>query len=394
MKPNINGLKTIDTMAEFPLEIMYDILSRMQIRSLARLRCVNKQWCNYINDPYLEVMHAKRAPLTDAMLIKFHQFPSNSSKSPCTLRFLEEEEGTCTLEVRKKPPVMEFMCRRANRCLPPFEIVLGSCNGLLYSSQGRNPDGSTTLVAINPLRRECYKLPPINTPKSEPLGRFVESSSGLGFDDSTHTFKMVCVMKKFKEDLYTMVHVLGTNSWRKIPQIPSYPIKGEGVFANGCLHWLIRDRYDYYGVYLAKPLISFDMAKEEFGLINLPQELPSNWGIVRLVYLHGEVGYVYHIRHKLVVWVLKEKGWVRHCEIEEKPSLRNLKVLGFWNVKGDVLMLDKCHHRMFVYNLKSDTVDEVSLIGWNDTAGVEDIRMYQRSFVFNPLFDQKLMKKS
>ncbi|KAM0069663.1 hypothetical protein Hdeb2414_s0001g00004191 [Helianthus debilis subsp. tardiflorus] len=136
------------------------------------------------------------------------------------------------------------------------------------------------------------------------------------------------------------------------------------------------------------------MAKEEFGLINLPQELPSIWGIVRLVYLHGEVGYVYHIRHKLVVWVLKEKGWVRHCEIEEKPSLRSLKVLGFWNVKGDVLMLDKCHHRMFVYNLKSDTVDEFSLIGWKDTPGREDIRIYQTSFVFNSLFDRKLMRRS
>ena len=73
-----------------------------------------------------------------------------------------------------------------------------------------------------------------------------EESRGLGFDVSTNTFKMVCVLSRgefsknetISKDLCTMVHVLGKDSsWRKIPQVPPYPTSGDGIFANGCLHW-------------------------------------------------------------------------------------------------------------------------------------------------------------
>ncbi|KAM0069668.1 putative F-box domain-containing protein [Helianthus debilis subsp. tardiflorus] len=175
--------------AILPSEIMYDILSRMPVKSLARFRCVNKLWCNYINDPYLEAMHTKRPPVNDPVPIMFRQFPSDDhSNSPCTLSFLEhkEEAGICTLEVKKKPPVMEFMC---------------SCNGLLYSSKYFH-DGNK-LVVIHPLRKDCYESPPIKTPfhpqqqqswgidLQESNRLCVEESSGLGFNDSTNTFKMV-----------------------------------------------------------------------------------------------------------------------------------------------------------------------------------------------------------
>ncbi|GKC67721.1 hypothetical protein Tco_1100319 [Tanacetum coccineum] len=73
-------------------------------------------------------------------------------------------------------------------------------------------------------------------------------SCGLGFDTDTNTWKMVCVLLKeyappykpdlVKKNLCSMVHVFGTNSWREIPQVPSYPISREAVFVNGCLHWL------------------------------------------------------------------------------------------------------------------------------------------------------------
>ncbi|XP_076901595.1 putative F-box protein At1g53370 [Bidens hawaiensis] len=191
---------------QLPMENMYNILSRMSVKSLARMRCVSKQWCNYINDPYLESMHAKRATPTNPMLIMVHQFPSNHPNSQCILAFLEykEKPGTCTLQVTKKPPVMEFMLCTELCLRYPNDIILGSCNGLLYSSQC-NHDTTTTLVVINPLRKERYELPSMKiTPifhylqtrqwswgiDLEELSRrlCVNESSGLGFDDSTKTF--------------------------------------------------------------------------------------------------------------------------------------------------------------------------------------------------------------
>ncbi|KAI3828977.1 hypothetical protein L1987_03090 [Smallanthus sonchifolius] len=384
-------------MAELPSEIMYDILSRMPVKSLARFRCVSKLWCNYINDSYLETMHAKRAPADNPMLIMFHQIPSNLPNSPCRLSLLEYKD-TCTLEVRKKPPVMEFMCKSFSYRFPD-DIILGSCNGLLYSSKGHH-DGNM-LVVIHPLRRECYELPPINRSITHPQQTWgigcdeesyrlrVEESFGLGFDESTNTFKMVSVVLS-EEYLCTMVHVLGTDSWRKIPQVSSYPITGEGVFANGCLHWLINDEYP---IYLGRPVIRFDMANEEFGLIHPPQKRPSGWIKELLVDLHGEVGYVYHIvNRRIEVWVLKERGWVMHCEFRQKPPLPKgfVKILGFWNENGDVLMTDN-RKRMFIYNLKSDNLYEDSFIGWDENSAT-DIRMYRSSYFFQPpLKRQKLV---
>ncbi|MFS7926625.1 putative F-box domain-containing protein [Helianthus anomalus] len=385
-------------MAEFPSEIMYDILSRMPVKSLARFRCVSKLWYSYINDPYLETMHAKRAAANDPTLIMLHN--SEYPNSLCTLSFLEykEETNTCTLQVRKKPPVMEFLCMSQNY----KKIILGSCNGLLYSSQFSLEYNTSTLVVIHPLRRECYELPPIKIPlhlqhETRPRLSVKDHSSGLGYDDSTNTFKMVCIVQVKPAvndklvDLWTMVHVLGTDSWRKIPQVPSYRVVGRGVFANGCLHWLISNEYDdYCDRHLRRPVISFDMEKEEFGLINPPRERLKSFSVSEhLVDLHGEVGYVcrmvqqYVYKYIIQVWVLKERGWVIHCKLEEKPPIRyndflKIKVLGFWNENGDILMQKVYSKQMFVYNLKSDKFYEVKFDG--PEKGVErDIRLYQSS---------------
>ncbi|KAF5775146.1 putative F-box domain-containing protein [Helianthus annuus] len=380
-------------MAEFPSEIMYDILSRMPVKSLARFRCVSKLWCSYINDPYLETMHAKRAAVNDPTLIMLHN--SEYPNSLCTLSFLEykEETDTCTLQVRKKPPVMDFSCMSPNY----KKRILGSCNGLLYSSQFSLEYNTSTLVVIHPLRREFYELPPIKIPlhlqhETKPWLSVKNHSSGLGYDDSTNTFKMLCIVqvKPVNDklvDLWTMVHVLGTDSWRKIPQVPSYHVVGRGVFANGCLHWLVSNEYDdYCDRHLRRPVISFDMEKEEFGLINPPRERLKSFSVSEhLVDLNGEVGYVCTMFEydRMEVWVLKETGWVIHCKLEENPPIQyddflKIKVLGFWNENGDILMQAVYSKQMFVYNLKSDKFYEVKFDG--PEKGVErDIRLYQSS---------------
>ncbi|XP_076881654.1 F-box protein CPR1-like [Bidens hawaiensis] len=234
--------------------------------------------------------------------------------------------------------------------------------------------GDTNLAVINPLTKECCELPPVNSTKS-----FREDSIGLGFDDSTNTFKMVFIAKKLR----AMVHMLGTDSWRKIPQVPSSFITGEGVFANGSLHWLSED---YCKTSLGKPVISFDMTKEEFGLIDPPGQIYS--GMIskeQLVDLHGELGYVFQISDCVVeVWVLKETGWVMHFLFEKKPPLPRdiVKVLGFWNERNDILMTVNGWH-MFVYNLNKDSLHEVSSDGLEKEGSNHiDIRMY-RSRLFS-----------
>ncbi|XP_071729118.1 uncharacterized protein [Rutidosis leptorrhynchoides] len=224
----------------------------MPVKSLARFQCVSKVWCNYINDPYLEIMHAKRAMKDPTMLImvqldRYRKYPYALLSMLVTK---EEEEyaaagGSTHDEVvitTKDPPYMEFCSKDWGSRFIVAEIILGSCKGLMISSQDHlNPphnnnnnvdDDVNVLLVINPLKKECYKLPPIKIWSCTSLHHEREAC-GLGFDESTNTYKM--------EDLCTMVHVLGTDSssWREIPQVPSYPISGEAVFANGCLYWRV-----------------------------------------------------------------------------------------------------------------------------------------------------------
>ncbi|KAK1418950.1 hypothetical protein QVD17_28103 [Tagetes erecta] len=371
----------------------------MSVKSLARFRCVSKQWSKYINDPYFEIMHAKKTS-NDAMLIMFHRRPFIiHANAPCTLSFLEykyEEAGdNCTLKVRKKPQVlMTFMYQSLNF---RYNIILGSCNGLFYSSKYDHRDGNN-LVVIHPLRNECYVLPPINSPFClEHVNRVInaDKSTGLGFDESTNTFKMVSItlrrrvespnLDNIKEDACIKVHVLGTDSWRRIPQVPSYRISpSAGVFANGCLHWLtISGHFDHYQpLFIGTKIISFDVATEEFGLINPPQGRGCYvWQIEQLVDLHGEIGYVYRVGCNIEVWVMmKERGWVMHCEFqhEELVSCGPISILGFWNEYGDILLSDDHQKRMFVYGLNSKSFYQVMFDDWEEGSAV-DIRLYQTS---------------
>nr|GFA32969.1 hypothetical protein [Tanacetum cinerariifolium] len=214
-------------------------------------------------------------------------------KKPGTTHYVLEPKEGPFLEYLRKEPLYIFNIQ-----------VLGSCNGLMRILQ--NDDYViTSLTVVHLLRKECYELPPF------PL-RFDKSmrieSCGHGFDTSTNTWKMVCVLLKeyappdkdkpdmVKKHLCTMVHVFATNSWREIPQVPSYPISGKAVFANGRLHWLVSytDTKTEDG---GRPVIWFDLEKEEFGLIDPPKRMCDLWRKYscrydQVVDLNGEVGYV------------------------------------------------------------------------------------------------------
>nr|GEY38230.1 NADH dehydrogenase [ubiquinone] iron-sulfur protein 7, mitochondrial [Tanacetum cinerariifolium] len=147
-------------------------------------------------------------------------------------------------------------------------------------------------TVIHPINKQCYVLPQLPLP----LRWCNRGSCGLGFDSSTNTFKMVCVYHnpnfpngRTRSVHCTMVHVFGTKSWHKIPQVPSYRISGKAIFAHGCLHCLAR----YTSKYGARQVIWFDVKNEEFGLIKPPNRnniYPSNQDLMATAVAHGHGG--------------------------------------------------------------------------------------------------------
>ncbi|GKB24785.1 F-box domain containing protein [Tanacetum coccineum] len=367
-------------MDRIPSNIIFDIFSRVPARCLARTRCVSTVWCKYIDDRYLTIIHGKRV-VEESTPILYHQHLciKKITLSLCFHVSESKQAGTTHLVFEPtKGPFLEFLHKKP---LSRSSIVRiearGSCNGLICLSQDEG-HVITSLFVIHPLRKECYELPRL------PLcfeNHMLRESCGLGFDAFTNTYKMVCVLLKeymppnkpdmVKKNLCTMVHVFGTNSWREIPQVPSYPITGKAVFANGCLHWLV-SHFVIKTEDGEREVIWFDVNKEEFGLIDPPKRMCDLWRWYgcyydHLVDLNGEVGYV--CCRTMEVWVLnKQKEWVPHCRFEKEIAPDGyIDVIGCWNKDGDILI--KCIMRgsgryiFFVYNLKSGVLHETNVAG-------------------------------
>ncbi|GJT41934.1 hypothetical protein Tco_0941799 [Tanacetum coccineum] len=260
-----------------------------------------------------------------------------------------------------------------NRCTERIE-VRGSWNWLICLSQN---DGEvvTSLVVGHPLRKECYELPPLSM-------HFDKTMLGLGFDASTNTLKMVCILCKSNmvsdnpdvvwKNLCTMVHVFGTNSWQEIPQVPSYSITDKVVFANGCLHWLV-SHLDVPIEDGGRPVIWFNVEKEEFGLIDPPKRKCDLWRnyICRydqVVDLNGEVGYV--CTRTMEFWLLNhKKEWVPHCRFAKHiVPYGYIEVLGCWNKVGDMLIRHQANGRyaFLVYNLKNGVKHKSNIDGLDE----------------------------
>ncbi|PWA37489.1 F-box domain-containing protein [Artemisia annua] len=212
-------------MATLPSDIIYEILSRMPVKSLVRFRRVSKLWCEYIDSPYFATIHSKRA--------------------------VEEE---------------------------PTLVMLRATHDWCYPNQPRICDKFNSLVVINPLRKECFELPPMDKKPDWRLS--YEESCGLGFDDSTNTFKMVCVFPRIQIDvgeenldlvrknLCTMVHVLGTNLWQEAMVVDDlYEILHSAVENDDTL----RD-------YPQRESLVHDFTTGLITKENLNQKLAEHWG--------------------------------------------------------------------------------------------------------------------
>ncbi|PWA99636.1 F-box domain-containing protein [Artemisia annua] len=366
-----------------PSNIVFDIFSRVPVKCLARSRCVSKVWCNYIDDRYLVIIHDKRV-VEEPTPFLYHQHLSRerTTHSLC-FHVIESIQTGSTHDYDLKPKEGPFLRIKplSKSSLVTFQ-VRGSCNGVVCLSQDDNMvevELVTALVAVHPLRKECYELPPLHMHFSSSMHR---GSCGLGFDATTNTFKMICVLLKayappnnhdmVRKKLCTMVHVFGTNSWREIPQVPSYPTAGKAIFANGCLHWLV-SHIDIPTQDGRRPVIWFDVEKEEFGLIDPPKRMCDLWRNYssfynHLVDLNGEVGYVSY--ETLEVWLLKKKEWVPYCRLFIKQIIPYgyIEVLGCWNKEGDMLICNTGdgRYKFFVYNLKSGLVHKTNIVGPDD----------------------------
>ncbi|KAF9607687.1 hypothetical protein IFM89_038158 [Coptis chinensis] len=271
-------------MDTLPIDITTGILSSLPVKSILQSRCVCKTWRSVIDSSHFGDIHLARTvqgKTTSNLIFLRHR---NSD-----FDILEgyNESSQCIINARNK---IDLLCK-----FNEFAFV-GSLHGLVCISYTRFPawrDHDSIVHIYNPSTRDSVTLPELKPPECE----YAKLVAGFGLDCVTKKDKVVQVFcpvdrrKYVKQEV--QVYTFGSNSWRKIGYAPDVKFdtswKRTSAFVNGSCHWLAVDE-PKNGV-ASVVIVSFDLAREEFGYIPSPEFTASPLGDL---YFHiSELGGVF-----------------------------------------------------------------------------------------------------
>lgn len=317
---------------ELPTNLIFDILSRLPLKSICRCRSVCKTFLELLEHPYFAQLHLAKASSTTVSLalqkhigyqgfLCFHLIDLDdvSKAAPCST--------VCYHDVchARSHPHPDHSLTTQNAEFYFYDrgaAVVGSCNGLLclyYALQN-------AYCIFNPVLGE-YVVCPCQT-LSAPAYTYI-NHSGFGFCSSTRQYKIVrfmCVASVDslaslpKTEVVVEIHTLGSESWRKMHNVPHPKIQGSfNSFLNGCLHWITTSR---------KPsdlICSLDLEKECIRILPPPYHFSQSYvnkiswitvgtlrGCICLCYVNDD--------NLFEVWVMKDYGvkesWIKDFSID------------------------------------------------------------------------------
>lgn len=309
-------------------EIIFEILSRLPVKSLLRFRCVSKSWRSLISQPEFVKAHLSRASMNPdythhRLLLKCFSRPDYALKS-CSLYTVLQEHNDTAVD-------LDYPLRASNSCALR---IYGLCNGLVCI-------GIERIVFLwNPSTGKSKRLPIVERGTRG-------MSYGFGYEKSTDDYMVVGFFPSAGTggfNVEVMMYTLKTNSWRSIVDFPPncLPPVWKGICVNGALHWIASRESN-------EIIASVHLAKETFGEVLLPDCRDVYFESV-LDVVSGCLGVVGEKGETFVeVWVMKEYGI--------RESWTKLVVIPYvthpWNIEysdplcilknGDVLLDSETH---------------------------------------------------
>ncbi|KAK4849370.1 hypothetical protein QYF36_024092 [Acer negundo] len=282
-----------------PFEIISLILVRVPARSLLRLRCVCKDWCNLIDSFSFVRNQVSIASQQPHVVLAPNNFPLSYKSFTFNGNVLKESS---------RFPIVEN-----NKCLD--YIHAGEVGFGFTCFQYRYRLGEAFL--FNPLRRQVLVLP-MATCIGQPHWY------GMGIDSTINEYKIVHFVSSVDTDsLAAEIYTLGTKSpWRQIPSISPFPFHSPsidhitGVSAHGDMHWTDQCK-----------IISFDFEKEGFKLTPHPDMGYNPVKSFLLTTLRGSLAVlsfsktqaeIWDSEIQAEIWVMKDyekKIWVKEYKI-------------------------------------------------------------------------------
>nr|XP_027080994.1 F-box protein CPR1-like [Coffea arabica] len=259
---------------DLPEEVMMEILMRLPVKSLLKIRCVCKAWCGLIKSPSFIDMHLRRPGNNKHVMLK--RYIEHENQTVISFHS-NNDEAEKSLSICLRPPIEVTWFYHRN--LEAAHLI-GPCNGIVCITDGMD------IYLCNPATRELRKLPP------SPFGcpenyRPMTDGVGIGFDPSTNDYKVVRILyweaieyrpdRQYQAELYS----LNTNSWRELRDVilPFYHCFSRcNLLFQGRFHWRAWHAF-------AQPcdtdcILSFDMRAEVFDVIHYPPSCVGDLGLV------------------------------------------------------------------------------------------------------------------
>ncbi|KAK9287332.1 hypothetical protein L1049_015747 [Liquidambar formosana] len=332
---------------ELPEHIVFDILTRLPVKSVFACRCVCKTLRDLLLDPHFAKLHLTRAPT--ALIL--HQRLSWS------IHLYLPDVANDTLSWYSSSSYSDHHRDRCYDALPKQDVyflmpdckaaLINSCNGFLclYNSSRRHP----VYCLCNPVLGEYVALPP---PPPSTVDHTYLDYSAFGFSPKTGQYKIIRFVLSLAGAVFVEVHTLGSESWRNVGEAPPprHP-KSFDPFVNGALHWITTTGGTTSGLIC---ICSFDVEDERIRQIPPPAHFDFDYagkvGWINVGVLGGCLCLCYVFDGvSFEVWVMKDYGvkesWSKKfvIEIQSYCGLQLGEVhrpIGFLE-NGDMWMI--CH---------------------------------------------------
>ncbi|KEH32808.1 putative F-box domain-containing protein [Medicago truncatula] len=285
--PTITG-----TLPALPFDLVAEIFCRLPVKLLLQLQCLGKLWKSLISDPKFTKKHlqfskvfqhnhhliAYTTGVIDKLILKDSTIPSIFKAAMSTSRI--------RLTKLWPPDILDRESINLMRVC--------SCDGILCLTHEGYFFGHSA-VLWNPSIRRFNMLPALGNPGKKVRG---STKYSFGYDYFTHTYKIVAVSFFYDKSYEVLVYTLGTDSWRRIQDLPYYGYISEpGVFARGTINWLAHESSSSHNI------VSLDLEKESYQKLLKPNLETNSWTLRALM---DRLYIIASFKTFVDIWIMKD----------------------------------------------------------------------------------------
>ncbi|KAG5377316.1 hypothetical protein IGI04_041912 [Brassica rapa subsp. trilocularis] len=380
----VERLNAGENSLQIPVDLIFEILLRLPVKSKARGRCLSKLWASILErqdftDHYLTRSSARPQLLfafQDRCKVFFFSAPQDDNSSLITASYH-----------------MSFPVNRVKEIYSPI-------SGLVCVREGMKTP-VTVWVICNPSTGQYFTLPRMKTRNNK-----CDVRSFFGYDPVEKQFKVLSMttLAHGKRDLaiYKEHQVLtlqtGKLSWRMIECNVPHHHGINCICINGVLYYKAKNGADS-STYGKDIIVTFDVRSEKFGFIEVDKPfIPVHTLINFNAKLASVESYSFNRRSPIHLWVLddiEKNEWSKHVyklpasweEVVGDADLYCVKVTA-----SNEVVLSGYYQRspfyVFYYSLEKETVRRVEIQGmeafkhfqvYTFVDHVEDVKVYFRT---------------